>query len=158
MKRVRGVLVVAAFLGVSLLAGNCGAGKPGSAEQAYRKFVGEWVNLEYPGVQPNVQKVVIREDFAGEDWDKPGDAASDGVWDIKVHKCWTDWKGSTYCQFYYRYVERYPERGPALMRVSRNGKVLELNTRWGQEGSEYPENIDPKAVSGTAFYFKYYRK
>ena len=154
----KGMVVATALAAVLLLAGCAAGGKARSAEEAYQRFVGECVNLEYSGVQPNVQKIVIRADYAGEDWDKPSDTASDGVWDIKVHKSWTDWKGNTYCQFYYRYVERYPGRGPALMRVSRNGKVLELNSRWGPEGSEYPEKIDPKAVSESTFYFKYYRK
>lgn len=162
MKKKAFALLTAAFAVCSLIVLSAGAGQETiDVEDAYGKIVGEWVNMKYPGVTPQSepQKIVIRPDHTGEDWRTASDPARDAAWDLGLKKAWKDWKGSIYIQFYYRYTERYSWSGPALFRLSRNGRVLEQMDRPGLETGVYPEKINPKARSDEGdWYSVYYRQ
>lgn len=133
-----------------------------SDEEAYKRFVGTWVNTEYPGTLLQTQVTVIRPDYVGEDWLFPTSAAPDGTWTIKVKKTWVDEKGNTYCQMYN--TRTHPEymrhEVAALMRVDKKGEVWELCAKGvgvgnlAEDTAVYPEEIDPNLRS----YYIYYRK
>ena len=159
MKRGLLAFAVAVFaVCVFVALGGAGRREELSYEQAWGKLVGTWVNQKYAGFQ-EPQKMVIKTGFVGEDWHFVTDASPDAGWAVKVKKVWTDWKGDTYCQFYWRYTERYSWTGRALIRLNRSGKVLEWLNRKGTEDGEYPALIDPRARSDEKdWYTVYYRK
>lgn len=131
-----------------------------SDEEAYKRFVGTWVNTEYPGTPERTQVTVIRPDYIGEDWPFPTSAVPDGKWTIKVKKTWGDEKGNTYCQFFLKNEEDSTHRTAALMRVDKKGEVWEFCKKsYGfgnltEETAIYPEEID----TGLQSYLVYYRK
>ena len=130
-----------------------------SEEEAYQRFVGTWVNTEYPGTLERSQVTVIRPDYVGEDRLLPASASADGEWNIKVKKTWVDEKGNTYCQFDLNYTKGSDFAGMALMRVDKERKVWEINSREAcqqvsAEDLVYLERIDPLMRN----YWIYYRK
>ena len=110
MKKYGSWLALVALMGCTLVLAGC---KPKQAapsdEEAYKRFVGTWVNTDYPGTLPQSQITVIRPDYVGEDWLFPDSTGPAGSWTIKVKKTWVDEKGDTYCQFFYREIE-FPEQ------------------------------------------------
>ena len=168
MKRGTVLLTCTLLVACALIALSGAAGrKTISNEEAYAKFVGEWVNMEYVGVYDHPQKLVIKPDYVEEDWSNSTDPQPSALCDIKLKKAWTDRKGNTYCQFYAAYTigggipkkDLVGENYVALMRVDESGKILEINRRYGKEGSEYFEKIDPnlKPLEG-GWYWIYHRK
>ncbi|OHD68006.1 MAG: hypothetical protein A2177_07850 [Spirochaetes bacterium RBG_13_68_11] len=131
-----------------------------SDEEAYKRFVGTWVNTEYPGTPERTKVTVIRPDYVGEDWPFPTSTVLDGQWTIKIKKTWVDEKGNTYCQFFGRYVEDPTHRFAALMRVDQKGEVWEDCSKAvgvgdnAEDRAVYPEKID----SSLSSYWIYYRK
>jgi beta-lactamase regulating signal transducer with metallopeptidase domain len=153
------VLTVAASC-VVVLASCVHVQRPLKAEEGWARLVGTWVNHEYQGdcTGNYVEQMIIKPGFVGEGWNRVTDTACSGAWTAKVKKTWTDWRGNTYCQYFFRYPG-YPVTGAALMRVDRSGKVLELNSRTSQESGTYPEVIDPRATAQKSwYYFIYYRE
>ena len=127
-----------------------------SDEEAYQRFVGTWVNTDYPGTPYQSHVTVIRPDHVGEDWlfvDSTSPAAS---WAIKVKKTWVDEKGDTYCQFFYQNIDFPTQKYGVLMRVDKAGKIWEscFKRVVTEETAVYPDEIDPSI----AFYWIYYRK
>jgi hypothetical protein len=127
-----------------------------SDEEAYQRFVGIWVNNNYPGTLHQSQLTVIRPDFVGEDRLFPDSSTAEGEWRIKVEKTWVDPKGNTLCRFQIRYYKGSNFVGTALMQVDRRGKVLQINSREACEHStvDFLERIDPLMNN----YWVYYRK
>jgi hypothetical protein len=162
MKKKGLAVLVAAIMVSCLVLLSAGAGRESvSAEDGYKKFVGEWVNLKYEGTTPQgePQKIVIKADYTGEDWRTAKDPARDAGWTIKVKKVWLDQDGNTCCQYFTRYTERYSWTSLVLMRLSKDGKTLEIISRNGLEAGTYPEKIDPTARSDQGdWYFVYYRQ
>jgi len=163
------VLLACALLAASALITLSGAAgiKTISAEEAYAKFVGEWVNMEYVGIIYYPQKLVIKPDYVEEDWSNSTDPQPSALCDIKLKKAWTDRKGNTYCQFFAVYTvwggmieeQLVGENFVALMRVDESGKTLEINRRFGKEGGSYFEKIDPNLKPlGGGWYWIYHRK
>jgi hypothetical protein len=144
------VLVVCSLV----LAGCSGGRKILTDEEAYKRFVGTWVNTAYPGTLARSQVTVIRPDYVGEDWLFPNSTSPDGQWEIKVKKTWVDEKGNTYCQCFLRYIKGSTSHLTALMRVDKEGKVWEITTIHTSENDFYPEVIDPQLQN----YWVYYRK
>jgi bla regulator protein BlaR1 len=151
------ILALAALvIGILALLGGAGARGAPSTEEAYQRFVGNWVNAENPGTLRQSQVTVIRPDYVGEDWLFPDSTSPEGQWSIKVKKTWVDEKGNTYCQFYLRYTKGMKFGGAGLMRVDRKGQALEINSRKASEEdtSRYLENINPELQA----YWIYYRR
>jgi beta-lactamase regulating signal transducer with metallopeptidase domain len=145
---------------VILLGGMAAREKP-SDQEVWNKFVGAWVNEEYPGYQPYVQKLVLRPDMVGEDWNKVTDTTADSAWAVKVHKSWTDDKGYLYCQLQYEYVsEKWKgSAGVGLQRLDPTGKVFELNSWVTKDFSRFPEGITESPPDARpSFYFMYHRR
>jgi hypothetical protein len=132
-------------------------------EEAWQKFVGEWVNTESWGACfENPQKIVIKPEFMGENWILSTQSSPTVEWQVEVKKCWTDGKGNTYCQFLQRLINtpwKYGVTGICLMRVDKADSVLEMIWKDGEVYSEYPEKIDPKVKRiSEGDYFIYYSK
>ena len=127
-----------------------------SDEEAYKLFVGTWVNTDYPGTLERSQITVIRPDHVGEDWLFPDSKSPAGSWTIKVKKTWVDGKGDTYCQFFYKNVEFPTQIAGALMRVDKAGTIWEGCSQRAvtEESAVYPDKID----RNTMFYWIYNRK
>jgi hypothetical protein len=70
--------------------------------------------------------MMIKAGFLGEDWRFIQDGERDAEWRATVKKVWTNWRGDLYCQYLWRYTEKYPWTGMGLMRVRRSGRVLEM--------------------------------
>jgi beta-lactamase regulating signal transducer with metallopeptidase domain len=164
MKKGLFVFALAAFAlcVLVLLSGSAGR-KPLSNEEAYKRFVGRWVNTDYPGTRERAQVTVIRPDYVGEDWLFPDSTSPAGAWDIKVKKTWTDEEGYTYCQYFFQYTKGAFFFGVGLMRVDEDLKVWEVNVMSNRETGPYPEKIDPTANSlipgvSWAYYYIYYRE
>lgn len=136
--------------------GGMGGKQPLSEEEAYQRFVGTFVNTEYPGTLSHSQVKVIRPDFVGEDWLLPDSTKPDGQWTIKVKKTWVDREGSTYVRFFRHYLTGDYCNSLALMRVDKAGKVWECFSAEGneEETARYPENL----IKGAPEYYIYYRK
>jgi hypothetical protein len=156
-----------AFVVCVLVAMGCSGGKKPLAklsdEEAYQRFVGKWVNTDYPGTLEFTQVTVIRPDFVGEDWSFPKSTNPIGEWTIKIKKTWVDEKGNTYLQSYNTRTkpEDKQHSAAALMRVDKKGKVWECCVKpfgFGKapsfEDAVYPEKIDPNLQ----WYYIYYRK
>jgi hypothetical protein len=143
-----------------LMLSGCAAKKL-SDEEAYQRFVGRWVNTEYPGTLELSQVTVIRPDYVGEDWLLPDSKEPAGQWTIRVHKTWVDKQGYTYCQSWATRTQPESMRGSVafLMRVNKERKIWESCFSSGNsmepptEDAAYPERIDK-----TGFYFIYYRQ
>ena len=153
--------VTAAAVSLIVLASCIQLQKPVPAEEAWARFVGTWENPGYSGqgpLDPKLQKLVIRADFTGEDWAQAVDARPTWSWRVaNVIKSWTDWRGRTYCQYYGRCPGYQGYAG--LLRVSRSGRVLELNAGVSGETGTFPQEIDPRAtLEGSSYYFIYYRE
>ena len=147
----------AALVLIAVLSG-C-ARKPGvlSNEEAYKRFVGTWVNTDFPGTPARPQMFVVRPDYVSEDWQLPDSPSPAGRAKIVVKKSWTDGEGYTYQQWFWDYIDAPPDWfGIAVTRVDKAGKVLEqLNLVGRPEDTEsYPEEIIP----GGNAYFIYYRQ
>ena len=160
MKR-HGLLVAPAIcLACALtLAGCAREPKALSEEGAYQRFVGTWVNAEYPGTLHRSPVSVIRPDCVAEDRLLPDSTGAAGEWKIDVKKAWVDEKGNTYCQFSMNFVKGSDFAGTALMRVDKRRKVLEINSRQNcqhvsAEDLVCLERIDPLMSN----YWIYYRK
>ncbi len=127
-----------------------------SDEEAYKRFVGTWVNTMYHGTLAQSQVTVIRPDYVGEDWLFPSSAAPAGRWTIKVKKTWVDEKGNTYCQSVNTRTEPADQQHSvaALMRVDKEGNTWEFCCSLAGLGDVYPEEIDTSLPS----YYVYYRK
>ena len=141
-----------AFAVCGLLLSGCA--RKISDEQAYERFVGTWVNTDYPGTLERSQVTVIRPDYVGEDWLFPDSSSPEGQWEIKVQTTWVDKKGSTYCQFFLRYIKGSSTHVNALMRVDKAGKLWEFTSVHTSGTDFYPEVIDPQLQR----YWVYYRK
>ena len=156
MKTSRSCAVLTALmLGTLVLAACTPKRKVLSDEEAYKRFVGTWVNTEYPGTLQQSQVTVIRPDYVGEDWLFPTSTAPAGRWTIKVKKTWVDAAGNTYCQSDTTRTEPETElhSAAALMRVDKEGDTWEFFTRGAGRGGVYPEEID----TGSPSYYVYYR-
>jgi beta-lactamase regulating signal transducer with metallopeptidase domain len=141
------VFAAAALLVCALvILGGAGTQKSLSDEEIWGRLAGTWVNETYAGFSES-QKVVIKPGFLAEDWEFARNAERTAEWKVSVKKSWTDWKGDLYCQYFWRYTEKYPWTGMGLIRVNRTGKVLELLSRKGPENGEYPTVIDRSARS-----------
>ena len=148
----------------SLVLAGCGGGKkPLTDEEAYQRFVGTWVNTDYPGTLEFTQVTVIRPDYVGEDWAFPKSTVAMGEWTIRIRKTWVDEKGNIYIQSYNTRTkpEEMKHSIAALMRVDKKGKVWECVVKpFSQmrapsfEEAVYPEKIDPSL----RYYWIYYRK
>jgi hypothetical protein len=128
-----------------------------SDEDAYQRFVGTWVNTDYPGTLRQSQITVIRPDYVGEDWLFPASTSPEGQWTIAVEKTWVDKRGNTYCQFFVEQTKGLVFTGEALMRVDKKKKVLEINSRQSDRSGAATrrlEEIDPTLRN----YWIYYRK
>jgi hypothetical protein len=92
-------LVLVGVVGCTLVLTGCKP-KQGalSDEEAYKRFVGTWVNTDYPGTLYQSQITVIRPDHVGEDWLFPDSTGPASQWTIKVRNQVE--KGDTYCQFF----------------------------------------------------------
>ena len=164
MNRNRSRLALAVLAVCSLVLAACAPRQQAlSDEAAYQRFVGTWVNTEYPGTLMKSQVTVIRPDHVGEDWRRPDSTRAEGQWAIKVKKTWVDEKGNTYCQFYLTRTLPASMRYSvgALMRVDKKGRVWEMcdkPTGFGRIPTEdeaaYPERIDPNLQ----YYYIYHRK
>jgi beta-lactamase regulating signal transducer with metallopeptidase domain len=141
---------------VLALLGGAGGRVDLSDAEAYQRFVGTWVNTEYPGTLRQSQITVIRPDYVGEDRLFPDSTSAEGQWTIKVKKTWVDGKGNTCCQFYITYTKGMKFGGAALMRVDKRGQTWEINSRKASEEdtSRYLEDINPELQA----YWIYYRK
>jgi len=132
-----------------------------SDEEAYKRFVGTWVNTEYPGTLELSQVTVIRPDYVGEDWLFPDSKEPAGQWTIKVRRTWVDEQGYTYCQSWNTRTQPESMRHSVafLMRVDKERKVWEGCVRPSSliepptEDAAYPEQIEK-----TGYYFIYYRE
>ena len=138
----------------SLMLSGCAQEKL-SDEEAYKRFVGTWVNTEYPGTLGRSQVTVIRPDYLGEDWLFPDSTGPEGQWTIKVKKIWVDKKSNIYCQYAWKYIKGAYSFGTGLMRVDKDGKVWEATLVRARETDFYPEVIDPQLHD---LYYIYYRK
>ena len=152
-------LVRPALLIILCLAGCSRGGNVLSDQEAYRRFVGTWVNTEYPGTRDRSQVAVIRPDYAGEHRLLADSSFADGVWKIEVKKTWVDRNGNTYCQCNISYFDGSDWTGTALMRVDKRRKVWEINSRKTCQHVSIDdlaglERIDP--LMGN--YWIYYRK
>ena len=164
----KGVLVLTAVLlvaaGVTVAVG-ASTQELLTEETAWSRFTGTWENPSYAGSQPYVQKLVIRTELIGEDWLSLDSPQPDGTWIVTPKKFWTDAAGNTWFQFFFRYKEGITASGVptgtgrALLKVDRSGTTLELTSKAGAEGGEYPEKMDPDASPLHAtWYFIYRRK
>jgi hypothetical protein len=164
MNRNRSWLALAVLAVCALVLAGCAPGRRSLSDaEAYQRFVGTWVNMEYPGTLMKSQVTVIRPDYVGEDWRRPDSTRAEGQWAIKVRKTWVDEKGNTYCQFYLTRTlpaSMHYSVG-ALMRVDKRRGVWEMcdkPTGFGRIPAEdeaaYPERIDPNLQ----YYYIYYRK
>jgi hypothetical protein len=125
-------------------------------EEAYKRFVGTWVNTEYPGTAERPQVFIIRPDYVAEEKPRPDSTNISGKSTMTLKKSWTDEKGYTYCQWFWDYVDAPPDwAGVALTRVDKAGKVLEQLALPGrpEDTADYPEEIIP----GANAYFIFYR-
>jgi beta-lactamase regulating signal transducer with metallopeptidase domain len=163
MKKGILIFVTAVLATCALIVMSGAAGKKAIPnEEAWQKFVGEWVNTEILGTLQSPQKIVIKPDYTGEDWKVTTQSSPSFEWQVEIQKCWTDGKGNKYCKFFQRYINTPSKYGftyICLMRVDKSGAVLEANTRDAEVYSNYPEKIDPKVKrisEGT--YFIYHRK
>jgi len=166
MKKGVRVFVAASVIVAGLIVLGAAASREKlTAESAWARFVGSWVNMEYAGAQPYVQMTVLKPGFTGEDWMHPTDASADGIWRVKPKKVWTDREGNIYLQFFNSYTEPLTASGVAtgtarvLMRMDRESKVLEFTGNFGPEDGTYPERIDPNAkIEYFSIYSIYHRK
>jgi len=99
-----------------------------SDEEAYRRFVGTWVNEVYPGDMFQPEMRVIRADRVGED------------------------------RLFASSRTSIRKTGAGLMRVDKAGKVWEANFSWGAGEEACPKEIDTEAREYVYRYFIYYRK
>jgi hypothetical protein len=127
-----------------------------SDEEAYKRFVGTWVNTDYPGTLAQSQITVIRPDYVGEDWLFPDSTGPAGSWSIKVKKTWVDEKGNTYCQFFYKNIDFPTQKAAVLMRVDKAGKIWECcsDGALAEDTAVYPDKIDTSLIR----YWIYHRK
>jgi hypothetical protein len=127
-----------------------------SDEEAYKRFVGTWVNTDYPGTLYQSQIMVIRPDHVGEDWLFEGSTGPAGQWTIKVKKTWVDGKGDTYCQFFSKNIDFPTKISAVLMRVDKAGTIWECCSQRAvtEETAVYPDKID----RNTMFYWIYNRR
>jgi beta-lactamase regulating signal transducer with metallopeptidase domain len=158
---VAAVVIVAGLIVLSAAASR----EKLTAEAAWAKLVGTWVNMEYAGAQPYAQMLVLKPGFTGEDWLHPTDPNPDGTWRVKPKKVWTDREGNTFLQFFSSYTEPKTPcgiptgTGRMLIRMDRNGQTLELTATFGQEEGAYPVKIDPNAkIEYFSVYFIYHRE
>ena len=153
MRKSRLLRVLGLLAACALALFGCGRHKL-SGEEAYQRFVGTWVNTDYPGTLARSQVTVIRPDYVGEDWLFPDSPSPDGQWEIKIKQTWVDKQGSTYCQFFLRYIKGFSGHANALMKVDESGKIWEITSVHTYETDFYPEVIDPQLQQ----YWIYYRK
>jgi len=134
-----------------------------SDEEAYQRFVGRWVNKDYPGTLDFTQVTVIRPDHVGEDWQFLKSTYALGEWKIRIRKTWVDEKGYTYVQSYNTRTKPADMQHSSafLMRVDKKGKVWECCVKpFAQprtptfEEAVYPEKIDPSLQ----WYWIYHRE
>jgi len=121
------VLALAALVVAGLVVLSAAGQKELSAEEAWSRFVGGWVNPEYHGEMFPYQQV-LTSDRMEEEYVNPKSAQPDNGYRIELTKCWWD-RGSTYCQYSYKTTKGMwgDDTGVGLMRVDRAGKVLEMN-------------------------------
>jgi hypothetical protein len=157
MKKYGLWLVLVGAVCCALVLAGCSPKQKGlSDEEAYKHFVGTWVNTDYPGTTAQSQITVIRPDHVGEDWLLPNSTGPTASWTIKVKKTWLDEKGDIYCQFFYKNVDFPTQQYGVLMRVDAAGTTWECCSQRAvtEETAVYPDEIDPSI----AFYWIYYRK
>ena len=150
-------LVLVGLVVCAMVLAGCGPKQKAlSDEEAYKRFVGTWVNTDYPGTPYQSHVTVIRPDHVGEDWLFEDSTSPAGQWTIKVKKTWVDGKGDTYCQFFSKNIAFPTKIAAALMRVDKAGKVWECRSERAvsEDTAVYPEKID----SNDPFYWIYYRK
>jgi hypothetical protein len=142
MKKVLAAFVIAVAAIVFFLAGCAGTPKAIPDEEAWSRFVGEWMcpdtatvgNL-YPALQ------VYEADLLGKWYYFSGATAPNLVLRFKPRKSWVDSEGYVYCQVHFQKTEigAYSSafECAGLMRIDKTGKVLEINAISGvsEQGS-----------------------
>ena len=154
--------LVALVVSAMVLAGCAPKQKALSDAEAYKRFIGTWVNTDYRGTVEQSQVTVIRPDYVLEDWQFPDSTGPAGRVTIRVKKTWVDEKGNTYCQTYNTrtHPESMRHSVAALMRVDKKGEAWEICIKpsgFGiltEDTAVYPEKID----SNLQYYYIYYRK
>jgi hypothetical protein len=153
MKKILSLLVVAAVVAsVVVLAGCAGTPKAMSNEEAWRKFVGEWVNLQYVGRNPDVQKWEIGSDLVVRWFGLATQTDTAWAFRVKIKKQWEDADGNTCCQVFFKFIEPNIGEGLALYRVDAAGKVFEVNAipyapeegKAAEVALKHLEKIDPE--------------
>jgi beta-lactamase regulating signal transducer with metallopeptidase domain len=141
---------------VLVLAGGLRIRQEGWDEELFQRFVGRWVNAQYPGSYPHPQVIAIRADYLGEEYPFLQSTVVSARWTIQVKRLWVDTEGNALCQFYSRPIEGLPLNTVTLMRVDREGRVCELSTEIvaGEQGARYPQRIEPLLSK----YWIYYRE
>ena len=165
------VLVLCLFL----LGGCAGTPKAMSSEEAWSKFVGDWVNLDYSGMPPYSQRLVFGADLSMTEYIRATDTTRSAAMEIKPRNSWFDRAGNVCCEVYFSYKERYTSAGLALFRVDSLGKVFEADWLVGapeqgamadfaakyleQIQTELPATARTKPAGGlSTIYCIYYRK
>jgi hypothetical protein len=158
MNRNRSWLALAVLAVSALVLSGCAPKKALTDEEAYQRFVGTWVNTEYPGSPEQVQVQVNKPDYEMEEWLKPDAPGPVNQWKAIVKKTWVDEKGNTYCQYIAPSAGNPGWLNAWLMRVNKAKKVLEF--QYGGYGLseaalKLPDSIDPNKSQE---YWIYYRK
>jgi hypothetical protein len=162
----------AALVTCALILVSCAGLKSRMSDaEVWSKFEGAWVNTDYSGHQPWVQKMVFKPGLLGEDWTWASDSAAAATWEAAIKKYWVDDAGSMYCQMHWRYRDKNlaGAEGAGLLRVDRLGKTLELNSVLGApaegKGADWAysmlRQIDPDLrtkLGESGIYFIYYRE
>lgn len=141
---------------VLVLAGGLRVRQPGWDEELFQRFVGRWANVEYPGSYPQPQVTCIRADYLGEEYPFIHSTQASARWTIQVSRLWVDAQGYAYCQFFSRPIEGFPLNTVTLMRVDREGRVCEMNTRIvaNEATARHLQRIEPLLTK----YWVYYRE
>ena len=141
---------------VLVLAGGVRVRQEGWDEELFQRFVGRWVNAQYPGSYPQPQVTAIRADYLGEEYPFTHSTRVSARWTIQVKRLWVDAQGYAYCQFFSRPIEGFPLSTVTLMRVDREGRVCEMNTEIvaDERSARYPQRIEPLLSK----YWIYYRE
>lgn len=147
-------------LAVCVLAAAACAPKPRqlSGEELYQRFIGTWVNTEYPGTTDWPQVMVVLPDHVEERWAFPDSGRPVCRSTNRIKATWVDEQGRACCQMYRTFEYPVPACGngaAVLMRLDRAGRVCEINSRTGSESdtSLYLRQIEPELQG----YWVYYR-
>ena len=143
--KVRGFVstLIVAFAVMTMFEGWAASKKVISTEDFNKIFYGTWINTEYLGVPPRLQKRVRYLEKEWEAYTEITSARPIGLLDAQIDEMWVDRQGVVWYKAHWENTLLRGETAYQIGKISKSGDILEILISFSDDPKEEwePDNI-----------------